>query len=319
MRILIGTDGSATSHLVQEEVASRSWPLGTEVLVLRCVDSATYPYSPSLVTLAMEGAREELEASVESLNECAGLHVSTLVAEGHPAKTIVARAEEWGADFIFLGSHGIGPVSRFLLGSTVTTVLHHAPCAIEIVRHPRADRQSHADGRRRILLATDGSACSEKAVESVAARPWPAGSAVRVISVPAFSGPRIEPGYMDMTGWAEVREIAVDDANRAASEALARLKGTNLAADTVVPSGLEGAKAAILDEAERWQANLIVAGSHGHGRLDRFLLGSVSETLALYASCSVEVFREKQVRFEETVNRIEAGYIRVAPVVSGGA
>jgi nucleotide-binding universal stress UspA family protein len=36
---------------------------------------------------------------------------------------------------------------------------------------------------------------------------------------------------------------------------------------------------------------LIVLGSHGRHGLDRMLMGSVSESVALYAHCSVEVVR----------------------------
>jgi nucleotide-binding universal stress UspA family protein len=140
-----------------------------------------------------------------------------------------------------------------------------------------------------------------------------------VISVPVFATPQMETGYLDTMAWTEIRDNAVNDANRAIEQTLAHFKGAGLACEATVPSGLEGPKAAILDEAERWQADLIVVGSHSHGRLDRFLLGSVSETLALYASCSVEVFREKQVQLEKNDRRAEASYIRVVPMLSGGA
>jgi len=319
MRLLIATDGSPSSHIVKDEIAARPWPLGTEVLVLCCVDSATYPIAPSIVTLALKSAREELDDYVKALNECASLKVSTLVSEGHPARTIVTQAEAWGADFIFMGSHGLGPIGRFLLGSTVTAVLHQAPCAVEIVRHPRRIPESDRNGERRILLAADGSAGSDKAVESVLARPWPRGSEFRVVSVPVFGTPQMEPGFVDAVSWAEIRDNAIEEANRAAAQTLARFKGSGFAVDAVVPSGVEGPKASILDEAERWHADLIVVGAHGHGRLDRFLLGSISETLALYAPCSVEVFREKHVQLVKDDFRTEASYIPVAPAVSGGA
>ena len=47
----------------------------------------------------------------------------------------------------------------------------------------------------------------------------------------------------------------------------------------------------ILDSAEAWGADLIVVASHGRRGLDRFLMGSVSEAVATYAPCSVEVIR----------------------------
>ncbi len=56
---------------------------------------------------------------------------------------------------------------------------------------------------------------------------------------------------------------------------------------------LDGPQKIILDEAAEWGADLIVLGSHGHRGVERFLLGSVSESVALHAYCSVEVVRSK--------------------------
>jgi nucleotide-binding universal stress UspA family protein len=50
----------------------------------------------------------------------------------------------------------------------------------------------------------------------------------------------------------------------------------------------------ILDTAKDWRADLIVVGSHGKRGLDRFLLGSVSESVAIHATCSVQVVRGRQ-------------------------
>jgi nucleotide-binding universal stress UspA family protein len=50
----------------------------------------------------------------------------------------------------------------------------------------------------------------------------------------------------------------------------------------------------ILDTAKKWGADLIVLGSHGRRGLDRFLLGSVSEAVAIHAACSVQVVRGRQ-------------------------
>lgn len=52
-----------------------------------------------------------------------------------------------------------------------------------------------------------------------------------------------------------------------------------------------GAKGAILKEAERWDADCIFLGSHGLSGLDRFLMGSVSESVAVHANCSIEIVR----------------------------
>jgi nucleotide-binding universal stress UspA family protein len=43
--------------------------------------------------------------------------------------------------------------------------------------------------------------------------------------------------------------------------------------------------------ADLWNADLIVVGSHGRRGFDRYVMGSVSESVALHAHCSVEVVR----------------------------
>jgi nucleotide-binding universal stress UspA family protein len=55
---------------------------------------------------------------------------------------------------------------------------------------------------------------------------------------------------------------------------------------------LEGApKSVVVEEAQRWNADLVLVGSHGFGPTKRFLLGSVSHAVALHAHCSVEIVR----------------------------
>jgi len=295
MRVLIASDGSSASQIVVSEVGARPWPTGTEIRLVHVVDPMLYATVPSLIDATVKSAQEALQRAAESL-ERPGIEVSTVVAEGTPAKSIVEVAKVWSADFIFVGSRGLGPVGRFLLGSAASAVVRMAFCAVEVVRCPRRDRPAGLNRGRRILLATDGSPCSQRAVESVAERPWPAGSEVRVISVPVFAGPAIQAGYIDAASWEAIHGSATIEANRAVDEALNRFKQAALKADGTVPVGLEGPKASILDEAEQWKADLIVAGSHGWRGWDRFLLGSVSEALALHAPVSVEVIREKQIQ-----------------------
>ena len=50
-------------------------------------------------------------------------------------------------------------------------------------------------------------------------------------------------------------------------------------------------KSVIVDFAAKWPADLIVMGSHGDKGFDRFLLGSVSESVVRHAPCSVQVVR----------------------------
>jgi len=143
----------------------------------------------------------------------------------------------------------------------------------------------------KILLAIDGSACSDAAVEEVALRPWPEGSSVRVLTaleIPLPLTPEgwaIPPDYFEnmQTGLRKQGQNVVD-------RALLKLKANKtVAVDAVVVSG--SPRPMILEEAESWGADLIVLGSHGYSAWKRFLLGSVSQAVVSHAKCSVEVVR----------------------------
>lgn len=86
-------------------------------------------------------------------------------------------------------------------------------------------------------------------------------------------------------GQARARK-AVESAERKLG---ARKESAKLKVSTKVAGG--SPKQAILDEADAFKADLIVLGSHGGGRIERFLLGSVSLAVVTHAKCSVEIVR----------------------------
>lgn len=58
---------------------------------------------------------------------------------------------------------------------------------------------------------------------------------------------------------------------------------------TIVQEGYP--KSLIVGYAEHWGADLIVLGTHGRKGVDRFLMGSVAESVVRHAPCSVLVVR----------------------------
>lgn len=148
----------------------------------------------------------------------------------------------------------------------------------------------------KILLAVDGSACSDAAVAAVARRPWPAGSEIKLLfavhsTVPYIPDPFLLHAAASMDSIAQQRQAADAVLERAAA-ALRAGSGTRDVPVTCLT--VEGSpKEAIVDEAARWGADLIVVGSHGRGVVKRFLLGSVSHAVVLHAPCAVEVVRER--------------------------
>lgn len=146
----------------------------------------------------------------------------------------------------------------------------------------------------KILLAIDGSAGSEAAVEEAARMPWRAGSQVKVLSV-AFVPLSNAPDPLGVVD--PVRQTLIDREQARLGGVVARaadcLRNNSEAVDLNIETAVvEGTpQSAIIEEAEKWGADLIMVGCHGYGRIKRFLLGSVALALAVHAPCSVEIVR----------------------------
>jgi nucleotide-binding universal stress UspA family protein len=295
MKLLIATDISPSSHWVIDAVKARPWPPGTEACLLHVVDLTPFPLGADLMETARQGAESAIRKIAESLAQ-SGLKVQSKVFLGAPRRAVPEYAKKCEADFVIVGSHGGTGLARFVLGSVAQSVVRYAPCSVEIVRHG-ASRTPAAEGFR-VLLATDGSECSLAAARSVANRPWPAKTAIRVVSVvpPFVPIVDVSSAYFNASHAVMVTEAAEKAARVRAAEAIAR------ASALYRESGISGVetieplfgdpKAVILDEAKEWGAGLIVVGSHGWRGVDRLMMGSVSESVAMHAPCSVEVIRK---------------------------
>ena len=152
----------------------------------------------------------------------------------------------------------------------------------------------------KILLAVDGSSYSDAAVSEVASRPWPAASEIKIVT--AFQVPLIPTPEV----WAisdeylpALERIAREQSQSIVDAAVAELASGLDKSTTVSGEVLLGLpREAILEEAERWKADLIVVGSHGYGAWRGFLLGSVSRAVVTQAKCSVEVVHRRQGKEE---------------------
>jgi len=143
----------------------------------------------------------------------------------------------------------------------------------------------------KILLATDGSKFSEAAIEAVATLVIPKNTEVlilQVVETPAYSAPpQMAAGYVPEM--AERMETQRNEAKASVAMASAHLRAAGFAAATRIVEA--DPRTAILEVAEEWKADLIVLGSQGRKGIKRFLLGSVAESVARHARCSVMIER----------------------------
>ena len=293
MKLLVAVDHSEASQAVVKEVAARPWPSKSCVEVLNVVE-------PAHSWIDSKTAEESVQMSAKLVEEATaqlrsqGLEATGLSVQGDAKRMILDRAEETHPDFVFVGSQCVSALSRFLLGNVASAVVRHAPCSVEIVRARKGTPRSV----RKILLATDGSEYGARAAQSIAERPWEQGAQgteIIVLSVVELALGNaqafFEPPYVDSEHLEMQRAEAMKRAQTAVSGAVEILSKTFPKVTESISVLLGGPKSVILEEAEKTRADLIVVGSHGHRGIERFMLGSVSEGVALQAHCSVEVIR----------------------------
>lgn len=294
MRVLIAVDSSAGSQRVLQTALGRPWPAQTSFCVLNIVDLQRFANLPALIQDATREGEMLVSQGAAKLS-AAGYQAVTRVVPGHPRGEISACAREWGADLILVGSHGHSAIGRFLLGSVAQGVLRTAPCSVEIVR---AAAGAPASPRpMKILLATDGSECSAKAVRAAAQQPWPKGTVFKVISVQDVvdaANPPETTSLVPIISPSLIEELTIEGRKRAelaveAAKEMLEKAGQDQLEPPAMPPGEP--RSWILDTARNWGADLIVVGSHGRRGLDRLILGSVSEAVAVHAHCSVRVVR----------------------------
>ena len=284
MKLLIAVDSVISTDVLVDAVGIRPWPEGTTAHVLSVVADTDVPdevwrkegHGKGAVRREMETRGEQITPVAKRLEEI-GIPAEVVVARGDARHLIPFFARKWSSDLIFVRAHVRKDLTHWMLGSVARAVVTGAPCTVQIVRDAGDDRTHTLHSGRRVLLATDGSQTSVAAAQGIAGRPWPEGSEFRVVSVE-------EPWAMKTS-----RVKSDEQAQEAVTAASQLLASAGLKASGEVLSGRP--KEVLLEEARRWGADLVVVGSHGRRGFKRFLLGSVSEAVAMNAHCSVVVVR----------------------------
>lgn len=149
--------------------------------------------------------------------------------------------------------------------------------------------------KMKVLIAIDDAECSEAAVQCIADKTCcESNMQIKLITV-------IEPIHSEyaVTGlYFESLLRAQGQYKEERQDLLARKKAAlekarpGLKIETAL---IEGPVAnSIIEEAEKWKADLLIVGSHGRTGMERFLLGSVAEQLVIHAPCSVEVVKVRK-------------------------
>jgi nucleotide-binding universal stress UspA family protein len=264
------------------------------------VQAFAFTLDPEIIQRGLEGLAQKVmddgrEIAARGLQtaETAGLTLEARVIprEGSESQTILLEADATDAAVIVCGSRGRGAVARSLLGSTSTSVLHHATRPVLVVPADPGAIEGPA------LIAYDGSTGARAAI-AVAGRVLRGRRAtiVNVWSSPmrhTLSG-RVLAGAPvgELRAFsADYEQLFADEAASVVEEGLAVAREAGLdASGEAIESG-SGAWRALAEAATDRHATVIVAGSRGRGGLASTILGSVSSGLVHNAETPVLIVR----------------------------
>ncbi len=148
MKVLVAYDGSSTSRYALEHSLPMLQAQKAELLLLTVIpemELMVLPPGGDAQPPWSSGAAQDLEHQLKEtsaraleeaaqLAEAAGLRYTTQAMFGSPRLSICHVADSEKVDLIVMGSRGLGPVKRLLLGSVGDYVVHHAHCSVFIAR-----------------------------------------------------------------------------------------------------------------------------------------------------------------------------------------
>jgi nucleotide-binding universal stress UspA family protein len=303
-RILCPTDFSDFSRRALDyAVAIAKWYESTITVLHVCGVVPVPAYAPgSGVLPSAAPTREDREALLTSLKRFAegesgaNVPIEFDIAEGTAWVGILAKADEMPADLLVVGTHGRSGFERLVLGSVTEKVLRRAACPVlTIPQGAPAGVPATSVLFKNVVCAVDFSDCSMHALNYAMALAQEADAHLTVIHVIELPPDVPREVHENMrTGPRSLREyvaLAEEDGRARLRDAIPESVRAYCVVDTVLATGKPYRE--ILRVAEEQKADLLVAGIHGRGPVDRLLFGSTAQHLVRRASCPVLTLRQE--------------------------
>jgi nucleotide-binding universal stress UspA family protein len=134
--VVVGVDGSESSGKAARRAAEMAAALGAALHVVTAYEGT----DPEVIEVGsdvwMISSGDEANTMLDGVvAELRGIvdTITTDALEGKPADILVSEAEQMEATLIVVGNRRVQGIGR-LLGSVATSVLHHAPCDVLVVK-----------------------------------------------------------------------------------------------------------------------------------------------------------------------------------------
>lgn len=289
-KILVPLDGSEAAESVLPYVERIAVATNASVLLLAAVDR---PRDWGTYTAGdLKGERHEAESYLREvqarLTSATDNDVEAEVVTSPPAEAILAAADKTHPNLIAMTTHGRSGVSRWVLGSVATKVLHATHTPMLVVRPPSEGKQGESPDLTKVLVPHDGSELSAAVLPFAVDLAKPLGASIVLfhsVVEPFLTYPGAETMAPDPRAFEELKSSARDFLTSAANDLAAK----GVKADTVVSVG--NATDGIVWAADRENAGLIVMSTHGRSGVGRWVMGSVADAVVRRTSLPVVIVR----------------------------
>jgi len=280
-RILLATDGSEDAAEAREAAADLLRRTGSELHLVHVWHDVPSPYAHAFVKRELRRQGQEiLDEEVRKIEEAGGSVAEAHLRGGRTSDEIVEWSEELDAGLLVVGSRGLGPVGRILMGSHSEEIVHRAHVPVLVLR-------SGTDvwPPSRVVIGDDYSEDAKQASELAA-------NIARLYEAETLLVHAYPPLLEEFSG------SEAEDAKRQADEELEERASTlkdilGYEPRTVLTP--KNAAVAILEAARAGDGpSLVAVGSRGLGAAGRARLGSISTKVVRAAPGAVLVYPPAQ-------------------------
>lgn len=289
MNILIAIDNSPAAEAALAATLAREWPACSEFRILTVLPKKRRGGEIESISSELSEVNNLLDlaiAQIQMFNPCS--IVVGYIDVGDPAKCILKHADSWPADLIVLGSRDHNPLERVFARSVSRTVLQEANASVFVARNIEELAEVN-----RVLVFVDESFKSKIAIDWLLASKWPKNTLFKLVSAAEidYGIYGFQPNGAAYLGAIELHKEYLYGIRETLQRTKARIE-EHFGPGQVELEVIEGTPVqVVLDVAKEWDSHLIVVGSDERPGLTAKVFGSLSQTLALKAPCSVQAVR----------------------------
>ncbi|RAV31478.1 universal stress protein [Corynebacterium heidelbergense] len=136
--IVVGTDGTESSHLAVRRAAGIAAAVGSELVLASAYfagarDAAACQRVDSTPVVGDETAEQILASAIAVAREVGAEDVRAVMMEGNPVEALMKIVHKEDADLLVVGNRGINSLTGRLLGSVPADVARQSRCDVMIV------------------------------------------------------------------------------------------------------------------------------------------------------------------------------------------